>query len=77
MDPIEGRDGELNPLQNRVSVDNQTDISSSNYAEGVKSDIAKGDEKLGKEINQVQSEQKQMFDELNSIKLKPPKAAVI
>ena len=51
---------------NRVSVDNQTDIESSNYAEGVKSDIAKGDEKLGREINQVQSEQKQMFDEVNS-----------
>ena len=27
MDPIEGNDG-LNPLQNRVSVDNQTDINS-------------------------------------------------
>ena len=51
---------------NRVSVDNQTDIDSSLYAEGVRSDIAKGDEKLGKEINQVQSNQKQMHEELNS-----------
>jgi len=64
MDPIEEKDGQLNPLQNRVSVDNQTDINSSAYAEKVQSDIAEGDEKLGKEINDLNSSVKETINNL-------------
>ena len=63
MDPIEGNDGL--PLNNRVDVDNQTNISSSNYAAGVNDSIAKGDEKLGQEINEINRSIKDQFEEVN------------
>ena len=66
MDPIEKFDGEQQPSVNRVSVDNQTDINSSAYAEGVQSDIAKGDEKLGKEINDLDSSVKESLNGIES-----------
>jgi len=67
MDPKNemGEDG-LHPMPNRVSVDNQTDINSSAYAEGVQSDIAKGDEKLGKEISDLDSNVQDSLEGMDS-----------
>ena len=66
MDPILENDGELRPLENRVSVDNQTDINSSAYAGKVQSDIAKGDEKLGKEISDLDASVKESIEGIGS-----------